>query len=87
MPATLKTFAFTLVLSGASELTEEIANALFEAGCDDAGDGSCDGILTVDFDREAGSLGEAIGSAIADVERAGFAIARVEVGPAPAVSG
>jgi hypothetical protein len=82
MPATLKTFAFTLVLSGPSELTEDIANALFEAGCDDAGVGSCEGILTVDFDREAESLGKAIGSAVEDVERAGFAVARVEVDPA-----
>jgi hypothetical protein len=79
MPVMLKTFTFTLVFSGANELTEDIANALYEAGCDDAGVGSCDGVLTVDFDRDAESLGDAIGSAIKAVERAGFTVARVEV--------
>jgi hypothetical protein len=81
MPATLETYTFSLVLSGPSELTEDIANALFEAGCDDAGVGSCEGVLSVDFDREAESLGDAIGSAVKDVERAGFAVARIEVAP------
>jgi hypothetical protein len=79
VPGTAKTYTFTLVLSGFTEVTDDIANALYEAGCDDAGVGSCDGDLTVDFDREAESLGSAVGSAIADVERAGFSVARVEV--------
>jgi hypothetical protein len=79
MAATLKVYTFTLILSGATELTVEIANALYEAGCDDAGVGSCEGALTVDFDREAESLGDAIGSAVKDVERAGFAVAQVVV--------
>ena len=55
--------------------------ACTEAGCDDAGVGSCDGVLTVDFDREAESLGKAIGSAVVQVEDAGFKVARVEVEP------
>ena len=79
MPATLRMFTFTLVLAGATEVTEEIANALYEAGCDDAGVGSCEGVLTVDFDREAKSLGDAIGSAVKAVERAGYTVARVDV--------
>jgi hypothetical protein len=77
MPAAVKTYSFSVVLAGISELTPEIADALYEAGCDDAGVGTCDGILTVDFDREADSLGDAIGSAVKDVERAGCAIARI----------
>ncbi len=79
MPTTLKTYTFTLVLSGISEVTEDIANALYEAGCDDAGVGSCDGVSTVDFDREAESLGDAIGSAVKNVERAGYKVARIVV--------
>ena len=82
MPITLKSYTFTLVLSGATEVTEGIANALFEAGCHDAGVGSCDGVLTVDFDRDAESLGKAIGSAVVQVENAGFKVARIEVEPA-----
>jgi hypothetical protein len=70
---------FTLVLSGASEITEEVADALFEAGCDDASPASCNGVVSVDFDREAESLGDAIGSAVKAVERAGYAVARVDV--------
>jgi hypothetical protein len=38
-------------------------------------------VLSVDFDREAESLGDATGAAVKDVERAGLAVARVEVGP------
>jgi hypothetical protein len=79
MPATLKTYTFTLVLSGITEVTVDIANALFEAGCDDAGAESCDGVSTVDFDREAESLGDAIGSAVKNVEQAGYKVARIVV--------
>lgn len=78
---TTRTYTFTLTLAGVSELTVAMADALFEAGCDDATPGSSQGAVMVDFDREAGSLGEAVGSAIRDVERAGFAVARVEVQP------
>ena len=79
MPATLKSYAFTVVLAGVEELSEAIAEALYEAGCDDAGVGSCEGVVSVDFDRESESLGDAIGSAVKDVAKAGFAVARVEV--------
>ena len=79
MTVTTKAYTFSLILSGPTELTEDIANALYEAGCDDAGVGSCEGIVSVDFDREADSLGDAIGSAVKDVERAGYAVARVDV--------
>jgi hypothetical protein len=74
-----KTYSFTLILAGVTEITVEMADALFEAGCDDATPGSCEGIVSVDFDREADSLGDAIGSAVKNVERAGYAVARVEV--------
>ena len=73
MPATLKVFRFTLVLSGfVSELMDDIANALYEAGCDDAGVGSCNGVVTVEFDRKAESKGNAIGSAVVQVDRTRF---------------
>jgi hypothetical protein len=74
------THTFTLILSGASELTIEIQDALFEAGCDDALLGCRDGVLFLDFDREAASLQKAIASTIADVEAAdiGLRVVRVE---------
>jgi hypothetical protein len=75
----LKTYSFTMVLSEVTEITVEMADALFEAGCDDSTPGSRCGVVYVHFDREAPTLGDAIGSAVKDVERAGFSVARVEV--------
>ena len=76
---TQTTYSFTLTLAGVSVITVEMADALFEAGCDDASPGSSEGVVTIDFHREAASLGDAVGSAIRDVERAGYAVARVDV--------
>lgn len=70
---------FTLVLAGVDVLTPEMGDALFGAGCDDCTPGSWGGKVYVHFDREAASLGDAIGSAVKDVERAGYTIAAVQV--------
>jgi hypothetical protein len=72
-------YTFTLILAGVDVLTPEMGDALFEAGCDDGTSSSSNGVVSVDFGREAESLGKAIGSAINDVERAGHKVARVEV--------
>ncbi|MEW4571175.1 hypothetical protein AB1L88_25165 [Tautonia sp. JC769] len=74
-----RTYSFTLTLSGVSVITVEMADALFAAGCDDATPASRGGMVSIAFDRDAESLGDAVGSAIRDVERAGFKVARVEV--------
>lgn len=83
MSVTTKVHEFTLVLAGVEVCTTEMADALFEAGCDDCSPGSWGGAVYVHFDREADSLGKAIGTAIEDVERAGFSVARVEVEAGP----
>jgi hypothetical protein len=70
--------AFTLILRGIQEVTEEAANALFEAGCDDGTFCARDGVAFVHFDREARTLDEAIQSALDDVRAAGFDVDRVE---------
>lgn len=70
-------YEFTAVLSKGTELTEDLAEALFEAGCDDGSPGSCEGVVSIDFHREAESLEAAIRSAIADVQKAGCAVAQV----------
>ena len=72
-------FQFTVILSGIDELTVETGDALFEAGCDDASPQSNGPVVFLEFDREASSLAEAVGSAIRDVERAGFHVARIVV--------
>ena len=70
-------YEFTLVLSGVRELTRDVLDALYEAGCDDALVGMRDGVAYAEFCREADSFPEAVLSAIRDVEAAG-AGAKVE---------
>ena len=72
-------YEFILILKGSIELTEDIADELFEAGCDDGTPGTREGVFSIDFHREAGSLEEAIRSAIRDVKMAGYQVERVEI--------
>lgn len=72
-------YDFSLVLSGDLELTDELADRLYEAGCDDGSPGMSCGVISVDFHRQADSLESAIRSAIADVSAAGLTVNRVEI--------
>jgi hypothetical protein len=72
-------YQFSLILTNSPELTEEIADELFEAGCDDGTPGTCSGIFSIDFHREANSLEAAIHSAIKNVKAAGYEVERVEI--------
>lgn len=74
-------YDFTVILKNLSEMTEAAANALFESGCDDGSPASSEGQAWVTFHRDAESLEEAIRSAIADVQTAGFRVAKVELEP------
>ena len=51
------TFHFSVVLEGLDDINEELANRLYEAGCDDALLGCCETVVSLDFDREAESFG------------------------------
>jgi hypothetical protein len=78
----MRTYTFTLTLSGVDTLTPQVSDARFEAGIN--GDEntlvySRDGFVFVDFDCEAESLGDAVGSAVNQVVAAGYKVARVEV--------
>lgn len=64
----MQRFTFTLTVEGRDLQAGEVVDALFDAGCDDALVGASEGIQFLDFDREAGSLGEAVQSAVAEVE-------------------
>jgi hypothetical protein len=75
----MTTYSFTIILAGFRELTAEIADALHEAGCDDSSPGSCDRVVSIRFDRESASLGDAVGSAVNDVERAGYKVVSIEI--------
>ena len=71
-------YSFMLETSGRSVLDDEVIDALFEAGCDDAGIGRFLGVDCLDFTREAGSYCEAVRSAIEDVQSVpGVSVTRV----------
>lgn len=76
--AIMTKYDFTLVLSGDAELTDDLADRLFAAGCDDGSPGMCGGIVSIDFHRTADSFESAIRSAIANVVLAGCTVVRVE---------
>ncbi len=58
---------------------DDLAEATFEAGCDDGTVSESDGVTTIGFAREAESLETAIRSAIVQVESVGCVVARVEI--------
>ena len=79
-PPPARVFGFELVLAGPGEaMTEDAADALFEAGCDDGLCGSSCGEASVLFRREAPTLEHALATAVRDVAKAGFAVARVRI--------
>jgi hypothetical protein len=71
-------YEFSLIVLEA-EVTDEDADKLYEAGCDDASILTRDGVTRLQFDRHAANLDEALASAIQSVERAGLRVARVEI--------
>jgi hypothetical protein len=72
-------YEFTVVLQGSPELTDELADKLFAAGCDDGTPGMGSGVTVIDFHREAESLEAALWTAIAQVNSVGESVARVEI--------
>ena len=77
----MATYRFTVILAGLEEISDDLAEALFEAGCDDGSPWSSEGVAAVGFDREAESFEQAVRSAIADVQKAGCHVAWVKIEP------
>jgi hypothetical protein len=73
-------YDFALIVGGVPELTEEVEDALYEAGCDDATVSMQYGLLYIEFSRSASSLQDAILSAIHQVQDAeiGAVVHRVD---------
>jgi hypothetical protein len=76
----MKTHRFTLILSGVSEITPELADALYEATQGYIELNMCNGVAYVEFSRKARDLRDAILAAIHEVEgaHAGVRVVRVE---------
>lgn len=72
---------FTFVTLGIEELTAEVGDKLFEAGCDDCTPWSEGPAVYLTFHREAETLGDAVGSAIKNVQQAGYGVSRVAIEP------
>ena len=72
-------YRFTLYLADLPEITDEMVDRLYEAGCDDGTPGSRSGVSFIGFSRDAASLDEAIRTAVRDVRRAGLPVVRAEI--------
>ena len=71
-------YEFSLILA-AADVSDEGADKLYEAGCDDGSILSRGDVTMIQFDRDAKTLDAALDAAIRDVEGAGFQVARVEI--------
>lgn len=72
-------YDFVVVLKGLDIIDDDLAEALFEAGCDDGTPFSSSGVAGIGFSREAESLESAIRSAVADVQKVGCTVHCVEI--------
>jgi hypothetical protein len=75
----MKTYDFEVILKAGTDMTEELADQLFEAGCDDGTPGTFCGTPYISFHREADCLESAIRSAVADVQKAGCVVERIQI--------
>jgi len=82
----MKTYEFDVILHEVLEISDEQADALFAAGCDDGIPVCSNGLAWVHFDREEASLEEAIRSAVIQVQAAGFRVVKVELNANAAMS-
>jgi len=82
----VKTYEFDVVLKGTSEVTDDQADVLFAAGCDDGTPACCKGVAWIHFDRESASLEEAIRSAVTQILSAGLMVSKVELDVSSVVS-
>ena len=74
----MKKHEFVLVLSGVSDSTAELSDALYAATGGDIEFNLRDGVAFLEFDRETPTLYEAITTAIDEVEQTGIRVVRVE---------
>jgi hypothetical protein len=76
----MKSYTFTLILSGVAELTPALADALYEATHGDIEFNLRGGVAFAEFERTAATLRVAITTAIREVEQAavGVRVVRVE---------
>jgi len=77
----MRTYEFVVTLAEGTEHSDELVEALYEAGCDDGSVWSSAAVVQIGFTRRAESLEEAIRSAVADLQKAGCTVVRVQIEP------
>ncbi|MBU4272988.1 MAG: hypothetical protein KKA28_14095 [Planctomycetes bacterium] len=75
----MQTYDFEVILARGTDMSEELADRLFDAGCDDGTPGTFCGVPVITFSREAACLESAIRSAVADIQKAGCVVERVQI--------
>jgi len=73
----MKTYEFEFIISNASYDDDDLADRLFEAGCDDALLSFSRNVARLSFMRESNSFLEAMASAVVDAQRTGVVVERV----------
>ncbi len=74
----MKSYHFTIMASGVDHEYAGFDDGFFEAGCDDATLSIQGGRIVVEFRRAARSFIAAVASGVADVERAGATVERID---------
>lgn len=82
----MNVYEFVIVLDDVEMANDDLADRLFDAGCDDGTLYSSGGEAAVGFAREAESLEQAIRSAVADLRSAGILVRRVDAVDGPVYS-
>lgn len=79
-------YDFALILEGIADLTDDVMDALFDAGCEDATFSMRYGRVFAEFSRETESYKDAVLSAIRDVRRAKTTAEVLRVNPCDLVT-
>jgi hypothetical protein len=75
-------YDFTLILKQHDlddDALLDLSDRVYGAGCDDSSVSSCDGVISVSFDRESDTLEAAIRSAVGQVLRTGVTVEHVRI--------
>jgi len=80
----VSTYSFTIIIETEIDketeyIPDSTVDAIYETGCDDTLVGMVDGIISIDFDREAVTVEKAVLSAIMDLQSCGVEIKIVKV--------
>jgi hypothetical protein len=74
----MKTFEFTVIITGQDIEDDDFIDAVFEAGCDDSTLSLQKGVIIADFTRESVSFSRAVIQACQQLQSTGATIERVE---------